>query len=353
MSFNLPSAVPIPNPGRTVVERFHAQLLAGRRPRDPVAVPARLLAVQAQDLRGAYLAIRSRSFGLSSAQVDRAFTKERSLVVTWLNRGTLHLVRSEDYPWLHGLTTPGIVSANSRRLRQEGVTPDAAKRGVAIIERSLTGDGPLTRPEIGERLRGSGVRVKSAALVHLLLLASLRGLIVRGPMVRGQHAFVLVRDWLDKPKPIDRDRAIAELARRYLAGHGPATERDLAYWSGLPLRDARAGLNAIASEIVERAGGMVSLKGSKSSSELAPPRLLGSFDPVLFGWTSRDPILGADAPAVVSGGLFRPFGIVGGKAVATWTFRAGKVELKPFRMLTATEAAALKADAADVLRFLS
>jgi len=87
-----------------------------------------------------------------------------------------------------------------------------------------------------------------------------------------------------KKRPIDRDGALAELAHRYLAGHGPATDSDLAYWSGLALRDARAGLKAIGSEVVERGGGLLSLKGRRSTSDRPPPRLLGSFDPLLFGW---------------------------------------------------------------------
>src|SRR5262249_15635455 len=69
-------------------ERLAAQLLAGPPARDPVAVAERLLAVQAQDPRGARLAIRARTTGLTAADVDRALTHDRSLVVTWLNRGT-------------------------------------------------------------------------------------------------------------------------------------------------------------------------------------------------------------------------------------------------------------------------
>ena len=56
--------------------------------------------------------------------MDRALTDERSLLVAWLNRGTLHLVRSEDYPWLLALTAPTQVVANARRLVQEGLTPE-------------------------------------------------------------------------------------------------------------------------------------------------------------------------------------------------------------------------------------
>src|SRR5262249_44350056 len=76
-----------------LAQRLTAQLVAGAPARDPVAVVERLLAVQAQDARGARLAVRSRSAGLTAADVDRALTDARSLLVTWLNRGTLHLVR--------------------------------------------------------------------------------------------------------------------------------------------------------------------------------------------------------------------------------------------------------------------
>src|SRR5436853_3617241 len=231
-----------------LARRLTAQLLAGPPARDPVAVAERLLAVQAQDPRGARLAVRARTRGLSAADVDRALTDDRTLLITWLNRGTLHLVRSEDYPWLHALATPPLFAANARRLAQEGVSNAAAERGVQVVERSLADDGPLDRNALRERLDSAGVPTKGQALVHVLMLASLRGLIVRGPVAGAQHAYVLVRDWLGEPAPVDRDRALAELARRYLAGHAPASERDLAKWTGLPLRDARAGLAAIASE---------------------------------------------------------------------------------------------------------
>ena len=115
-------------PRGVAVERLTAQLLAGRRAGDPLEVTRRLLAVQGQDPRGARLAIRARSEGLSVADVDRALTRDRSLLITWLNRGTLHLVASEDYGWLHALTAPTLLTASARRLAQEGVTPDAAER---------------------------------------------------------------------------------------------------------------------------------------------------------------------------------------------------------------------------------
>jgi hypothetical protein len=336
-----------------IAERLTAQLLAGAPARDPVAVAERLLAVQAQDPRGVRLAIRARTEGLAAADVDRALTVDRTLVITWLNRGTLHLVRAEDYPRLQALTTPPLLAANARRLAQTGVTPGAAERGVAVVERSLAREGPLTREALGARLAAAGVPTKGQALVHVLMLASLRGVTVRGPMQGNRHAFALVRDWLGEAEPVDRERALAELARRYLAGHGPADDRDLAKWAGLPLRDVRAGLKAIASELEERRAGLVALARRPPAAELPPPRLLGAFEPLLLGWRSREPLLGAHQNRVTVEGLFRPFALVRGRAVATWRLQAGAVELEPFQRLPKGVTAALEADAQDVLRFLA
>ena len=318
-----------------------------------MAVAERLLAVQAQDPRAARLAIRARTTGLSAHDVDGELTERRSLLITWLNRGTLHLVRPEDYPWLQALTTPPLRTGNARRLAQEGVSPTAAERGVALIERVLADEGPLDRDRLRLRLAAADVPTRGQAFVHLLALAAIRGLIVRGPMVGGKHAFVLVRDWLGEPDPVDRGRALAELARRYLAGHGPADAHDLAKWAGLPLRDARAALQAIGSELDEREDGLVDLKRRYPAAPLPEPRLLGAFEPVLLGWRSRHFITGDDEHRLVRGGLFRPFALVRGRARATWTITPEGPAMEPFGRLTREDRAALQTDARDVVRFLA
>jgi hypothetical protein len=335
-----------------IAERFAAQALSGPPLRDPTAVAERLLAVQGQEPRGFRLALRARTEGLSVGDVERALGEERSLLVTWLNRGTLHLVRSEDYPWLQALTTPPLFTSSARRLRQEGVSEAAAERALATIERSIADEGPLTRVRLRERIDAAGVSTEGQAMIHLLFLAALRGIVVRGPMVGRQHAYVLVRDWLGQPRPIDREQALTELARRYLAGHQPATDRDLAKWAGLPLRDARAGLESIAPELDQGEDGLLRLAKRRPAAKIPPPRLLGAFDPILLGWTSREPILGAHEPRVVSGGLFRPFALAGGRAVAGWKWAKDEARVEPYEPLPAEHAAALEADAADVARFL-
>jgi hypothetical protein len=333
--------------------RLTAQLLAGAPARDPLAVAQRLLAIQGQDPRGARLAVRARSRGLTAAAIDRALTEERSLLITWLNRGTLHLIRSEDYALLHLLTTPQLRTSSGTRLAQEGLDAQATERGLVVIERALAADGPLTRSELAARLERAGVPTAGQAFIHLVYRASLDGIVVRGPMIGREHAYVLVRDWLGpqaRPQP-DRDRALAELARRYLAGHGPADERDLARWAGLPLRDARAALTAIAAELQTLAGGRVDLRGRRAAPAPAP-RLLGAFEPLLLGWTSREPVLAGHAGRVVTGGIFRGFALADGRAVALWRVRGREIELEPFTELEPSVAAALADDAVAVQAFL-
>lgn len=336
-----------------LAERFSAQALSGPPLPGPVAVAERLLAVQGQDPRGFRLAVRARTAGLTAADVERALSEDRSLVVTWLNRGTLHLVSGEDYPWLQALTTPPLFTSSARRLRQEGVSEGDAERAMRTIEAALADEGPLTRVQLRERVDAAGLRSEGQAMLHLLFLAALRGVVVRGPMVGKQHAYVLVRDWLGEQKPVDREQALAELARRYLVGHQPATDRDLAKWAGLPLRDVRAGLEAIAAELDQGDDGLLRLRKQPPAEGAPPSRLLGAFDPVLLGWTSREPVLGEHEARVVTGGLFRSFALADGRAVAGWKWAKNEVTMDPYESLAPKHTAAFEADAVDVTRFLA
>jgi len=315
-------------------------------------VAERLLAVQGQDPRGARLSVRARTEGVTAADVDRALSEDRSLLITWLNRGTLHLVRSEDYPWLHALTAPTHFAGCRRRLQQEGMSDRAGERAMETIEKTLAEQGPLGGKDLRRRLESAGVRTQGQLFIHLMFMAAARGILVRGPMLGKQHAYVLVRDWLGEQKPVDRELAVTELARRYLVGHGPADDRDLARWAGLPLRDARAGLEAIAPELDQRDDGLVELAGSPEPAPLPPPRLLGAFDPLLLGWSSREEVVGPHKLLVTNNGIFRPFALVEGRAVARWGLAGGKVTIEHLSEVRKKDAAALEQEAQRVLEFL-
>ena len=264
--------------------RLTSQLLAGavsRGPQAVVSVTERLLAIQAQDPRGARLAIRARSRGATAADVDRALTEDRSVLITWLCRGTLHLVTADDYPLIQALTTPHLMPASDRRLAQEGLSLSSVRRGITTIERALADDGPLGIASLRERVRAAGVPVAGQAMIHLLFRASLEGRIVRGPVSGAEQRYALVSDWLPSAAgevariAADRDRALRELALRYLGGHGPASDRDLAKWAGLTLRDARAGLAALGGRLRRRDGGLVELDDAPRVGKLRGPTPAG------------------------------------------------------------------------------
>lgn len=318
--------------------RLASQLLTRREARSPGEVTRHLLAIQAQDGRGARLAIRARSKGVVASDLDAALA-EGELIVSWLNRGTLHLVAAEDYWWLHPLTTPQLRTGNATRLRQEGVSPEHEERGIDTIEAAVAG-GPKTRSDLRSRLEEAGIPTAGQALVHLLVAATLRGLIVRGPMIGNEQAFVSVDAWIGPaPRRLDKTDALARLAIRYLAGHAPASAADLAKWAGITLADARLGMAAIDQTDVAGRG-------------LPPPRLLGPFDPLMHGWVSREPFVEAHREVVTTNGIFRPVVLVKGRVVGTWGIPGGVVTIAPLEPVSDAHLALLDIDGGDVLRYL-
>jgi len=312
---------------------------------DAVGVVRHLLAVQAQDPVGARLTVRARSRGLSASHIDRALDAGE-LVVTWLNRGTLHLVTAEDYGWLQALTTPRFATANLTRLRQEGVDEGQQERGVEVIAGELDG-GPRTRGQLREALAAAGVPVGGQAVPHLLMLTSIRGLCVRGPMAGAEQAFVSVDRWLGGRAPVAPDAAVRELGRRYLAAHAPADDRDLAKWAGIGLGLARRALAPWQ--------GTACAEGDPAGRARRPAlRLLGPFDELLMGWASRDLVLEGHDDVVTRNGVFRPVVLVEGRAAGTWRRDRGEVALDLFPGHPARPGGdVLAAEVADVRRFLS
>lgn len=332
-----------------VAARCSAQLLSGPPASTAADAVQRLLAVQGQDPRGFRLAIRARTSLVTAADVEEALTASRSLVVSWLNRGTLHLVAAQDFWWLHDLTTPQLGAESLRRLAQEGVSPVLAERGIDTVVAAVH-EAPRTREELRAALDAAGVPTRGQALVHVLLAATLRHRLIRGPMPGADHCMVLAEDWIGPaPEPLEHDAALALLATRYLAGHGPASDRDLAMWARLPLRDARAGLAAI--ETVDGGDGLRDLPGRGDPAPL-PTRLLGNFDPILHGWVSRDAVLGPHEADVVAGGVFRSWLFVEGRAAGLWRIIRGRVRIAPFAPLPRRVEQELVADAAAVLHSL-
>jgi Winged helix DNA-binding domain len=323
------------DPARLPRLRAASQLL--HRPpsaKDPAEIARSVAGIQAQEQLGHRLSFRARSKTLTAADVDRARTEDRSLLRTWLMRMTIHVIATEDAGWMLPLFEPGIERWSRRRLEQLGMPAGKPDKALGVIAKALD-DGPLTRSEARERVREAGIELNSQTGLHVVGLAVTSGLAVLGPDRGSQSLLVSREDWLGEQPRFDRDRALAELARRYVGAFAPVTERDFAYWAGLPLRDVRTGLSAIAAELEEvRVGDeeMLTLRGRLP--RLPRPgqvRMLGYFDTYLLGYKDRSFTTGTRHRETVSdgGGGIYPVILRDGVVVGGWreSRRAGKHEL--------------------------
>lgn len=317
--------------------------------------------VQAQEPRAARLAFRARSRGLTAADVDRARTEERSLLRAWCMRRTVHLICTEDAGWLLPLFAETIVRLARKRLADFGLDRRGQDRALKLLRDAVDADGALTRPELAERLERAGFETGNEFKVHLWVLATLDGELCLGPDRGGHTCLVRTADWIGKQQSPPREQALAELARRYLRAYGPADERDLARWSGLPLRDTRLGFDGIAKEMttVDIEGRELQVLGKRAPRPARSPvvRLLGAYDNYNLGYTSRDFALD---PAYVKrivpgGGIVRPAVSADGRLVASWSSRRSgnrlKVEIEPFARLEPDVEAAIAGEVADLGRF--
>jgi hypothetical protein len=80
--------------------------------------------------------------------------------------------------------------------------------------------------------------------------AELEGEICSGPMRGASHTYALAEERVPVGGPnLSREDGLAELARRFFAGHGPAELKDLTRWASLTLAEARAGWEQVRPEL--------------------------------------------------------------------------------------------------------
>jgi hypothetical protein len=294
------------------------------------------------------------------SEVDHARTEERSIVRTWAMRSTMHMLAAEDADWLLPLFDAALVADSRRRLGQLGLDSRGQERALRAMRKALESEGHLGRSELVDRLGRMGIEIDAARRVHLFRLATGTQLAILGPDRGAQTLLALRRDWLGEPSKHDRHAALAELARRYFRAFAPATEADFAGWSGLPLRDVRVAIGAVAGELSEvRIGDERAWMPRRGARRARPGavRLLPAWDNYLMGHRDRDFIAGPELwPRIMpGGGLIRPTIVVDGVAVGTWGIKrnggAIDVELSPFGRLGGDVREAIKGEVEDIQRF--
>lgn len=276
-----------------------------------------LLAVQAQDFNAALWALGQRAPGATAASVI-AEHEAGGFVRSWPMRGTLHFVPPEDLRWMLSLTGDRQIRSAAARHRQLELEPADFERAADLAVAELSGGRTATRAELLAAFERGGVSPAGQRGPHLLGVLAQRGLLVQS----GRERWSLLEEWAPGGRVLDRDEALRELALRYAIGHGPASDRDLAWWAGLPLTDVRAGL-ASAADRLER----TEVDGTvyHHAPGLEPARravhLLPGFDEFLLGYADRSAQLDPERfQDVVPGGngVFHPTIVVDGRVRGLW-----------------------------------
>lgn len=293
----------------------------------PEAVRA-MTAMQAQDLQSALWAAGARVPGAGLSDVRRALD-DRAVVRSWPMRGTLHLLAPEDLRWILNITTDRMVQGTAGRHRQLEITGSDVEAARETALGLVDGGRAASREELFAAYEAAGQATKAQRGIHLLWMLCQSASLVPGPLEGNQQKFVAFDRWITCSRDLAREEGIAELLLRYLRGHGPATLRDFAWWSSIPLTEVRTALPAVSGELVELAHDGTQYWLSPETAALLDGGVPGQravlalpgFDEFVLGYTDRSIVLPAEhAQKIVPGGngVFKKAIVAGGEVTGTW-----------------------------------
>ncbi len=224
--------------------RMHTLRLTGQTYPTPRAVVEGLLAVQSENHSQASWAVATRTSGITAAEFARLFD-DGAILRTHVLRPTWHYVRPDDIRWLVEVTAPRISRLMIQLQRSLDLDDAVVDASAQVIADALSGGVHMTRDALAVRLREAGLPAEGQRLGVMVANAEMSALVCSGAMRGRHHTYALLDERAPQARRLDRDEAVAELVLRYFTGHGPATERDLAYWATMTLTDVRRGLAVI------------------------------------------------------------------------------------------------------------
>jgi hypothetical protein len=339
-------------------QRLANQHLIKQTLEKPSAVVRVLGAVQAQDYGVAKWAVAQRTRSATDAAVEKELT-EGAILRTHVLRPTWHFVVAADIRWMLALTGPRVKMILAHYDRDLGIDEAVLRRAKAAIAKALEGGKQLTRSELSKVMARARVRTDGTQrLARLVMHAELDAIICSGAVRGKQFTYALLDERVPPTKPLERDEALFELAKRYFNTRGPATVHDFAWWSGLTKADARRGLQSTDSELEhESIGGreywFPSVARPKTRSPVA--HLLPNYDEYFIGLKDRSAMLstlstlglGADV-SFLRGHMLTINGQVVGGWTRTFTGKKQIIKLKTLTNLNDTERRAI---AREIKRF--
>ena len=231
----------------------------------PTEAVRRQLAIQGQQVASVPHAIVSRTAGAARADVEAAFEAGR-LVRSWPMRGTVHVTAADDHHWLRVALMHRVDAWARRAEKQLGIDDALLERAGELALAAIADEGPLRRARLLRVWQegglmgagtgagaGDGTGAAAQRRRHILVRLQREGVLVQGPR-RGHEHLVVSAGPLPPAEAgpggagggargTDGHRAaLAEIARRYAASHGPVRAVDLARWTTLPVKEAARAL---------------------------------------------------------------------------------------------------------------
>jgi len=313
----------------------------------PADVVRHMGAMQAQDYPGAKWAIGLRLPGSREQDIEQA-VRDRTILRTWPQRGTIHFVVPEEVGWRLSLSTPRILAKAKTRhanLKLDGATFDKA---LNLFTTALQGDKQLSRPNMMDVLEDGGISTANQRGYHILWYLAQNGRLCFGPLEGKQVTFALLDEWIPKTDDIPRDEALKRLTCSYFVSHGPATMQDLMWWSGMTAADIKLGIELAKPSItsIDTGGKTYWMDKNIAGIDLPTPsvHLLPGFDEYMLGYKDRTAVLDPQHMLkIVPGmnGMFAATVVIDGKIEGVWRRSIKKneiiVELAPFGSLSAVQ----------------
>lgn len=307
-------------------------LPAREQPSAPADVVRWMTAMQVQDFQAALWAVGVRLPGIGVDGV-RAALDSGAVVRSWPMRGTLHLVAPEDLRWMLDLTAERLTKGIAARHRELGITWADVEQCREVALSRIAAGGPVSRSDLFKEFEAAGQSTTGQRGIHILGTLCRHAWLVQGPLVGNQQLLVAFDEWIPESRRFGRAEAIAEFLLRYLRSHGPATLRDFAWWTQIPLNEVRAALEDVREGLVELEFGGSSYWMSPETAALLDTRvpgartvlLLPGFDEFVLGYQDRSLVLPPEhASKIVPGGngVFKKTVVAAGEVVGTWA-RAG------------------------------
>ncbi len=305
--------------------RLAALRLVGERCATPTEAVGVLGAAQGQDLPGVLASIAMRTASGDVDEVRRAFD-DGEIVRSWPMRRTLHVVPARDLAWMLPLATPRALAAAATRRPQIGLADETVERAGEVAREALAGGGRATRAELAAHWADAGLALDTSHVTHTISVLAMRGVLAFGPFATPkEQALVLLDEWVPEPRRLARDEALAEWARVYFTGHGPARRQDFARWTGLPAADVRTAIEGALEHLASDDDGLLLDPATPdrlaAADDPGAELLLPGFDEFVLGYGERADVLDPEhADRIVPGGngMFRPTVVRGGRVVGTW-----------------------------------